>query len=188
MRLDGINGRTVRMILGLAVAFMLTAGGCGDEQTAVQEARQRAEQQVTPQPKRKAPAPEAATTGVTEASQPISHEVVVQRFRPARDPFKGVQETRRQAGPDEITHPLQQYSVQQIQLLGIIWGIETPAALVAAPDGKEYIIKAGTPVGTGDGRVVAILQDRVVIVERYYDYRGQLQKERYELKLPKEGE
>jgi type IV pilus assembly protein PilP len=135
-----------------------------------------------------APAASAAAAPATAAaSVTAAEDLVVRRFRPARDPFRSVTELRRR-NTSSLTHPLQQYSVQQLELLGIIWGIADPKALLRAPDKREFVIGVGTPVGTGDGKVVAILQDRVIIVERYYDYRGQLQTERYEIVLPSRGE
>jgi type IV pilus assembly protein PilP len=106
-------------------------------------------------------------------------------FRPIRDPFRSAYERVRLKREGEV-HPLQRYNIQQLRLVGIIWGIPRPVALVTTPDGREYQVSEGTPVGTGDGKVVAILNDRIVIVERYYDYRGQLQTERFELVLKKE--
>lgn len=125
-----------------------------------------------------------AVTDVTANPFARSAEDVV-HFRPPRDPFRSAYERvrfRREGG----IHPLQRYNIQQLRLVGVIWGIPRPIALVTTPDGKEYQITEGTPVGTGDGRVQQILSDRVVIEERYYDYRGQLQTERFELVLKKE--
>jgi type IV pilus assembly protein PilP len=119
-----------------------------------------------------------ATTAVTEG-------VVVRRFKPARDPFRSVFEIKNRAGGGG-SHPLQQFTIPQLKLLGIIWGIANPVALIATPNRQEFTVKVGTPVGTGDGKVVSILPDRVVIVERYYDYRGTLQTEKYEMILPGE--
>lgn len=160
-------------------ALLAVPLGCGDDETPVESSAPAVP--ATPKP---APQPRAAAL---DAGTTPADDLVVRRFRPARDPFRSVTEVRRRASA-ALIHPLQQYSVQQLQLLGIIWGIADPKALLKAPDGREYVIGVGTPVGTGDGKVVAILQDRVVIVERYYDYRGQLQTERYEIVLPSQGE
>lgn len=168
----------------------LAAAGCGEDAPPPRPnaAPQAQAVPTPPRPQATAVAAESAKAVSDSESGPAPGEVVVKRFRPVRDPFKSVFATKQiRAVSDGISHPLQQYSIGQLRLLGIIWGIASPVALVATPGGDEYIIKTGTPVGTGDGKVVAILPDRVVIVERYYDYRGQLQTEKYELVLANEG-
>lgn len=166
--------------------LLLVVPACGEEEAdAPAAAPTTAAAPSVPARKAGAAAP-AATTAAPE-SVTASEDLVVRRFRPVRDPFRSVTELRRR-NTSSLTHPLQQYSVQQLELLGIIWGIADPKALLRAPDKREFVIGVGTPVGTGDGKVVAILQDRVIIVERYYDYRGQLQTERYEIVLPSRGE
>jgi type IV pilus assembly protein PilP len=123
------------------------------------------------------PASATSPSSLTEYTPPP-----VVRFLAGRDPFQSVYEQRRRKS-EEILHPLQKYSLQNLKVLGVIWGVSQPRALIRTPDGNEYSVVEGTPVGTGDGKIVSILPDRVVVVERYYDYRGQLQVERYELCL-----
>ncbi len=169
---------TVLCVLG----FLLPA--CGEDPPPRRRGAQQQAAAPAPGPApAPAPADGAGQEAEAEAEEELVEEVVVKRFRPARDPFQSVFESKKRIVSD-ITHPLQQFSIGQLKLLGIIWGIAEPVALVSTPGNNEYIIKTGTPVGTGDGKVVAILPDRVVIVERYYDYRGQLQTEKYELVLP----
>jgi len=174
------------MYRGLLLSGVLIAvAGCGDEPPSNTQQQTSTETPAAPAPP-PATASQETTRAVTADTEP---QVVVQRFRPERDPFRSVfAERAGRAANDTQGHPLEQYSVQQLELLGIIWGIPEPRALVRTPGGDEYTIEVGTPVGTGGGRVVSVLQDRVVVVERYYDYRGQLQSERYELKLPQEEE
>lgn len=169
----------------LLISLLGVVPACGDDDAPTPAPAASATQ---PAPRGKAAEAAGAAAAVTSATAVTATEdLVVRRFRPARDPFRSVTELRRRS-TSSLTHPLQQYSVQQLELLGIIWGIADPKALLRAPDKREFVIGVGTPVGTGDGKVVAILQDRVIIVERYYDYRGQLQTERYEIVLPSRGE
>ena len=167
----------------LLAVVVLGLSACGDEKPQ----RAPAPTAPSPQPGQVAGAGAAADEAPAAITDP--DDVIVKRFRPTRDPFRSIYENRTRVQPDggAAKHPLQQYSIGQLQLLGIISGIAEPVALVATPSGDEYVVRTGTPVGTGDGRVVAILPDRVVIVEKYYDYRGQLQTEKYELVLAEEG-
>ncbi len=167
----------------LLILFLGVVPACGDDEAPAIAPTAPAVPGAQPAPRDAA----AAAPATAPAASTAAEDLVVRRFRPARDPFRSVTELRRRS-TSSLTHPLQQYSVQQLELLGIIWGIADPKALLRAPDQREFVIGVGTPVGTGDGKVVAILQDRVIIVERYYDYRGQLQTERYEIVLPSRGE
>lgn len=170
-----VRKQTLPLVLLLGVAL----AACGDSGPPPQPAAPQ-----VPEP----PVRPAAQTAPEAATEPSAGALAAtRRFRPPRDIFDSVV-TQRQRPAGELTHPLQQFSIQQLRLLGIIWGIPSPAAIVLAPDNKEYILRVGTPVGTGDGKVVAVLEDRVVVVERYYDYRGQLQSERYEIVLPSKRE
>lgn len=174
--------------LSAAAIAALSFWACGEDKPTPPPTQPVAQ---LPQPAARSPEPVKMSTNATaetEAQSETSDEIVVKRFRPERDPFQSVFATKKvRVSPGGITHPLQQFSIGQLKLLGIIWGIASPVALVATPGGDEYIVKTGTPVGTGDGKVVAILPDKVVILERYYDYRGQLQTEKYELVLANEG-
>jgi len=131
--------------------------------------------------------PQQQADDVADEKNKTPEEVVVARFRPVRDPFRSVMETGQRVAQSGGSTPLQQYSIGQLKLLGIIWGTAEPVGLVATPGGDEFVVKTGTPIGTGDGKVVAILPNCVVIVERYYDYRGQLQTEKYQMCLADEG-
>lgn len=175
-----INGKMTRTSSKLAgIVALCLCFACEDEAPK------------TPVATAPAAAPVAAQANPNQKQDdaPVIKEVVVKRFRPARDPFQSVYTSKRtrMTSSEGATTPLQQYSIGQLRLLGIIWGVATPVGLVATPNGDEYIVKTGTPVGTGDGKVVAVLPDRIVIVEKYYDYRGQLQTEKYELALADQG-
>lgn len=160
----------------LFIGFPLFVWGCGKKTP-------QAGTSVSPSSPSAQPITRAVTDVATNPFTKSAEDVVL--FRPVRDPFRSAYERIRSKREGEV-HPLQRYNIQQLRLVGIIWGIPRPVALVTTPDGREYQVSEGTPVGTGDGKIVAILHDRIVIVERYYDYRGQLQTEKFELMLKKE--
>ena len=57
--------------------------------------------------------------------------------------------------------------------------------MVEESNGKGYVIKAGTYVGTNAGKVVKIERDRVIVAEEYEDVLGNVTLRKKELKLPK---
>jgi Tfp pilus assembly protein PilP len=57
-----------------------------------------------------------------------------------------------------------------ISVMGIIWGLEEPRALVRDPTGKGYFVRAGTPIGKNKGRILRIEDNKVVVKETYLDH------------------
>ena len=91
-----------------------------------------------------------------------------------RDPFfptLGVTSSE-QLCAEEPQTPLQGYTLGQLKLVGIIWNLEEPRALVEDGVGMGYIVIHGTPIGSGCGIVKKIEHGQVVIEEYYYDFYG----------------
>ncbi len=67
--------------------------------------------------------------------------------------------------------PLQEVTIRQLKLVGIIWNIGEPRAMVEDTAGLGYVIKLGTPIGEcqNEGKVKAIRPREVVIEEKYRD-------------------
>ncbi|MEE9610254.1 MAG: pilus assembly protein PilP [Desulfatiglandales bacterium] len=67
--------------------------------------------------------------------------------------------------------PLQEVTISQLKLVGIIWNIGEPRAMVEDTAGLGYVIKLGTPIGEcqNEGKVKAIRPREVVIEEKYHD-------------------
>lgn len=93
------------------------------------------------------------------------------RTRGRRDPFKsllyGIKE-KKSAG---LT-PLQQRSLSELRVIGIVRGPQGYIAMIETPDGKGFVIKEGTPIGPEGGVVKKITNDSVIIEESYVDYYG----------------
>ena len=93
--------------------------------------------------------------------------------RRLRDPFRSyltdmAQGNTKGGGPIP-TPPLQQYDVDQFIVLGIVFGIATPTALVEDPSGNTHSLKIGTIIGRNWGKVVKIRKDEVVVNEDFTD-------------------
>lgn len=67
--------------------------------------------------------------------------------------------------------PLQKVTISQLKLVGIIWNIGEPRAMVEDTAGLSYVIKRGTSIGEcqKEGKVKAIRLREVVIEEKYRD-------------------
>jgi type IV pilus assembly protein PilP len=72
---------------------------------------------------------------------------------------------------EENLSPLQQVNISQLKLVGIVWNIGEPRAMVEDSSGLGYAIKLGTPIGECqyDGKVKAISPREVVIEEKIRD-------------------
>lgn len=125
----------------------------------------------------------APATGATAVTAPVEYTYDVT----IRDPFKPIIPGPRDQEGAEDCGPLCQYDISQFRINGIIWGISQPAAMLRAPDGKPYIIKVGTPIGRNKGKVVSITKDRIAVLEKYVNYRGEVVTNRVDIELPSEG-
>lgn len=83
--------------------------------------------------------------------------------------------------------PLQKFALGEYRLTGIIWTADKKIAIVKTPEGKRYTLRRGTPLGINGGKVVKILPDSVVVVEKIKDFAGTVRTERVILALKKNG-
>ena len=82
--------------------------------------------------------------------------------------------------------PLERYDLGQLKLVGIVWDIKEPIAMVEDTAGLGYIVKVGTPIGANEGKVKAIEPTEVVIEESYIDFYGARKDREVSMRLPKE--
>lgn len=164
------------LMVFLLSSLSVTLIACGDD--------------TPPQPARQAPAAQQAPTPQPQAAEvEEEEEEVIPRYSydsSIRDPFRPVD-----LGPEQSARPdcgpLCNYNVAQFRLIGIVWGIAEPVAMLRAPDGKPYIAKQGMPIGKNNGNIVSIANDRVVVLEKYVNYRGEVVTNRVYIELPTEG-
>lgn len=70
--------------------------------------------------------------------------------------------------------PLERYQLDELTLSGIIWGIADPRALIKAPDGYSYVVRADSRIGTKRGRVSKVTRTRIYVEEEYRDPTGKV--------------
>ena len=87
-----------------------------------------------------------------------------------RDPFLSLASMEKGMGK-EVRPPLQRASLNQVQVIGIIWGAYGYSAMVQLPDGKGYTVRSGTLIGP-TGVVRRVTEKAVLVEEPYIDFLG----------------
>jgi type IV pilus assembly protein PilP len=101
-----------------------------------------------------------------------------------RDPFRPYTLTERSTGrPRQNLSPLERYDLGQLKLVGVVWHVKEPNAMIEDSVGLGYIIKVGTPIGTNEGKVKAIKPNEVIVEEAYVDLFGAKKKRDVSMKL-----
>jgi Tfp pilus assembly protein PilP len=162
----------------------LFLSGCSKEQTPQPPVAQKqtVKKQVPPPP------------AVKPAEQPqeapkAAKEVYDYDQKGRRDPFVSLVRVAKEK-PKHLrgSKPIENFDVDEIKLIAILWDNKQYYALITLPDGKSYTIRKGTTLGLYGGKVEEITKDSVLIREQVKDYRGQMRTKDTILKLRKEGE
>lgn len=104
-----------------------------------------------------------------------------------RDPFQSFLTQPSDSLTSTPRTPLQQYDIDQYQLVGIVTGIPRPRALVEDPEGIGHVMEIGTYIGKNWGKVTAINPDSVVVTEEYQTISGDLVVNSVTMHLPTAG-
>lgn len=112
----------------------------------------------------------ASSAGDKKAEAPEGLQLAPGR---RRDPFRPItlnvrSNTRRR----ENLSPLERVELGQLNLVGIVWDIKEPRAMVEDAAGLGYVVKVGTPIGSNDGTVKAIRRNQIVVEEFTDDIYG----------------
>lgn len=93
-----------------------------------------------------------------------------------RDPFRAFLSMGERGAieTDAPRTPLQKYEIDEYRLVGIIWGIDRPRALVEDPDLVGHVMEIGTYIGKNWGKVTQITSSEVVVTEEYQTMDGDL--------------
>jgi type IV pilus assembly protein PilP len=103
-----------------------------------------------------------------------------------RDPFRPFILDLREANLEEPLTPLQRYDLGQLTVVGVVWNVHPPRAMIEDSIGMGYIVTVGTPIGRQQGVVKAIEPHRIVVEERVIDFYGQEQTAQVTMELPTE--
>ena len=107
-----------------------------------------------------------------------------------RDPFRAFLAGGGRGGGDDDTPrtPLQRFEIDEYRLVGIIWGIDRPRALVEDPDSVGHVMEIGTYIGKNWGKVTQITSSEVVVTEEYQTMDGELVVNPIRMSLPVDAE
>jgi type IV pilus assembly protein PilP len=144
--------RTLRCACALAAALAFSLGCSGDEGA---DAAKSAAPKVV-----KRAAPEEAPAKAEYHYDPTDKV----------DPFRSYVRREVTFDAEGASSPLERFDLTQLTVMGIIWGVDEPRALVRDPTGKGYIVRAGTPIGKNKGRILRIEDNKVVVKETYLDH------------------
>ena len=105
----------------------------------------------------------------------------------SRDPFRPTNlRTKTPSRARENLSPLERFELGQLKIVGIIWNLKEPRAMIEDTAGLGYIVKVGTPIGSNDGTVKAIGRSEVIVEEFYEDSSGAKRKRDVSMRLSTE--
>ena len=101
-----------------------------------------------------------------------------------RDPFRPITlNVRANVRRRENLSPLERYELGQRNLVGIVWDIKEPTAMVEDSSGLGYVVKVGTLIGSNDGKVKEIKRDGLIVEEIFVDLYGAKKRREVSMKL-----
>jgi Tfp pilus assembly protein PilP len=177
------------------VIVLLALSGCKDEAkieaSKAEFDKERAElmarlkrkkgEQVARAPQASAP---AAPTGAAEpAFAPVMDAEFVYDPTDLRDPFRSFEWERDTLAEAEMRGPLEQFDVNQLSVVGVVWNVGNARALIQDPSGQGFIVGEGARVGKNEGRIIKIDDSVVVVKETYVDLMGQETTKDIELRI-----
>lgn len=132
-----------------------------------------------------------AGSDVTAAGESTIVETPQARLLPGgrRDPFRPFTLNARASPARKRDHlsPLERFELNQLKLVGVIADARNSNALIEDTSGLGYVVKVGTPIGSSDGKVVAIKREGIVIEESFVDLYGAQKKREVNMKLTAEN-
>jgi len=178
--------RQLVIVLSLLVALL---GGCREEiatgpsgaDVVAERARVKA---ALKKGKRSRPAVAAAVsaeTGKAKSFAKVDDEYTY-RQDGRRDPFQPFRiETTVTDGSGG--GPLEQFELEQLSVVALVWDGNRARAMVADPSGTTYTIGVGSHMGKNVGKVIHIGDNLVLVKETYVDYAGEESTKDVELRI-----
>ncbi len=64
---------------------------------------------------------------------------------------------------------LQRFDLDQLQLMGIIWDVARPRAMIKDPNGVVHLVEANSKIGRNNGYIAVVREGEIVVVEPIED-------------------
>ena len=158
MRMIGIQAFRAVGIVAMAVALAGCGSGRGDLEKWVAEVRAK-------------PAPPLEPLPVMQQFE--TFEYAAQNLRdPFSEAFTGVNGSGPRPDPGRRKQTLEEFPLDSPDMVGTLGAGSATAALVLAPDKVTYRVRPGAYLGQSDGRVTAVYEDRIELVELVPDGAG----------------
>lgn len=110
---------------------------------------------------------------VTAPSVPIFSDVnYIYDSAGKRDPFEPYRKAKGVSVKKvdiDVRDPLQMYPTDKYSVIGILWEVNKPRAMVKDPDGIVHVVVKNTRIGKNEGYVAVIREGEIVVVETLYD-------------------
>jgi len=134
------------------------------------------------------PAPESKPLDMTVPQKKGEIALPAHVMKPdGRDPFRPMTLKTKAVGRSrENLSPLERLEIGQLKIVGIVWDVKEPRAIIEDSAGLGYTVKVGTPIGSNDGRVKVIRRDQIVVEEVYEDAYGAQKKRDMAMRLSTE--
>lgn len=100
-----------------------------------------------------------------------------------RDPFAPFRLDAPVAEEGDPGGPLEQYELEQLEVVALVWDSRAPRAMVSDPSGSTYTVQVGSRMGKNDGKVIHIGDNLVLVKETYVDYAGEQTTKDVELRV-----
>ena len=105
-----------------------------------------------------------------------------------RDPFRPYTlniKTAARRAPEKLS-PLERYELGQLKVVGVIWDVKQPNAIVEDAAGLGYVVRTGTAIGSNEGKIKKIHPAGLVVEEFETDLFGTKRKIERTMKLATE--
>jgi len=159
-RMSGFQHRSGRLIVGALLGLTLAGciGGKGDLEKWVAEVKAK-------------PAPALEPLPVMQQFE--TFEYAAQNLRdPFSEIFSGSEGSGPRPDPGRPKQTLEQFPLDSLDMVGTLGKGGGIVALVLAPDKVTYRVIPGAYLGQSDGRVTAVYEDRIELVELVPDGAG----------------
>lgn len=86
-----------------------------------------------------------------------------------KDPF--AQPTVEKPLPPGMFHgpvlPLQKFRLEELSLIGVIWDVSKPRAMLKDPSGRVHVVGPNAKLGMQNGYIATIREGEIVVIETY---------------------